>query len=835
MRAALSLVALASCSVALGADPPWLVARLGNDRFRQRETVAALTYSPDSKFLASADGDTIHIWDAADGRRTRSIPIKDHDFFALRYSADSRTLFAAGTDDRSTRLIRIDPTTGKVRSNVAVRAGKSEGVFSDDGGWLVVRPKVHFQQFAPRPQPNSLIHVVNLQMGNDWTDRLDAEVTTCVFAAARNVLAVGTDSGTIRTYDARTGKRLRDFSIPGRLITLLFSQNGGDMIAYIHEEKSRYISRLCATSGKLRWQYKTDLAEHLAFAGDGKSLVYFGFLTGRHDGLHWHWLDSETGKPTGVSMDTGDSETGLPFGCRQLDAVAWSHSSNLLAISASGGRITQWDSLRHRLDPISADPCGPVYDPRLTSDGKRVRGWTPFGWYEWDVKTGRQSRVPMPANLRPIDVQTFSRDWKWLLTRSPAQEEGKPTDYQVINSASGKKQLTIPAADAKGELHFLPNDRLAVSSGEGRLSVYDLTERKALLRIELGNRAGAVHFAPDGSCVAKVGVDENGGVVFVSFRRWNLETGEMVTEWSREVSGISGSRGLDVVAGLCFSPNGRIATFKSFWLVAPNVPEERTVAVDAATGRKLGDWTGSRSDGVVFTPDSRSVLVYDRQPFNYYLYEVATGECRRQFLFRGTSVSDFSFSPDGRRLIVATRPYPVEIWDVISDTGPWDAMKPDAIWESLSSANARQAYVAIRHLLAHPEKATAFLKERVKPPIAPDAAWVKEKLAGLEASQFRDREKATADLAAAGETVIVALREARKTASAEAQTRLKTLIEKAETMTPEKLRAIRVCEVLEGIGSAEAKALLAQWAKGPSAATLTREATESLERLKRRD
>src|SRR5262249_16993078 len=127
------LVALLLVGSATAADPPWLIARLGNDRFRQREPVTALCYSPDGQYLASADGDTIPIWDAIDGRRKRSVPVKDHTLFALRYTSDGRTLLAAGCDSRSTRLIRVDPTTGKVPSNIAVRAGKSEGHFSDDG------------------------------------------------------------------------------------------------------------------------------------------------------------------------------------------------------------------------------------------------------------------------------------------------------------------------------------------------------------------------------------------------------------------------------------------------------------------------------------------------------------------------------------------------------------------------------------------------------------------------------------------------------------------------------------------------------------------------------
>jgi hypothetical protein len=40
---AVAVVNLLTATAALAADPPWLLARLGNDRFRQMERVSALT------------------------------------------------------------------------------------------------------------------------------------------------------------------------------------------------------------------------------------------------------------------------------------------------------------------------------------------------------------------------------------------------------------------------------------------------------------------------------------------------------------------------------------------------------------------------------------------------------------------------------------------------------------------------------------------------------------------------------------------------------------------------------------------------------------------------
>ena len=119
-------------------------------------------------------------------------------------------------------------------------------------------------------------------------------------------------------------------------------------------------------------------------------------------------------------------------------------------------------------------------------------------------------------------------------------------------------------------------------------------------------------------------------------------------------------------------------------------------------------------------------------------------------------------------------------------------------------------------------------------PTAPAADWVAGRIKELDAAQFRDREKATADLSGVGELVVPALRAALKAASPEARGRLEGLLERADAASRETWRAVRACESLEGIGTPEARELLGAWAKGPPGATLTREAAGSLERLARR-
>ncbi len=67
--------------------------------------------------------------------------------------------------------------------------------------------------------------------------------------------------------------------------------------------------------------------------------------------------------------------------------------------------------------------------------------------------------------------------------------------------------------------------------------------------------------------------------------------------------------------------------------------------------------------------------------------------------------------------------------------------------------------------------------------------------------------------------------------SEEVRERLEKVLKSLEMMTPERLRQIRACEVLEGIATPDAVKILRKWSAGPEKYRLTIEAKESLERM----
>jgi HEAT repeat protein len=136
-------------------------------------------------------------------------------------------------------------------------------------------------------------------------------------------------------------------------------------------------------------------------------------------------------------------------------------------------------------------------------------------------------------------------------------------------------------------------------------------------------------------------------------------------------------------------------------------------------------------------------------------------------------------------------------------------------------------------LAADPERSLPYLQRRL-PPLVEDE---KRLIADLDSEQFAVREKATTELEKLGEAALHALRKAiEDRPPLETRRRVEQLIEKQEReewkSSPEGRRMRRAVEVLERIGTAEARRVLATLAKGAPGAWLTLDAKAALQRLK---
>ena len=164
----------------------------------------------------------------------------------------------------------------------------------------------------------------------------------------------------------------------------------------------------------------------------------------------------------------------------------------------------------------------------------------------------------------------------------------------------------------------------------------------------------------------------------------------------------------------------------------------------------------------------------------------------------------------------------------------------EAIWNELiqnDNAGTKKAWQGIAAMSKTPERTVAFVKARVKAVPAPDPKRIAQCLADLDSTIFKKRVQAVTELEQFGELALAAIDEklADKSISLEAHRHLEALAQKAKTvLSAEELRSVRAVEILEQIGSPEARAVLANLSRGGDGAVLTEQARRTLARLEQR-
>jgi hypothetical protein len=202
------------------------------------------------------------------------------------------------------------------------------------------------------------------------------------------------------------------------------------------------------------------------------------------------------------------------------------------------------------------------------------------------------------------------------------------------------------------------------------------------------------------------------------------------------------------------------------------------------------------------------------------------------------------FSPDNRRLATVGTDGTALVWDVTGRSPDGrlakqtlTAEQTKQAWRDLADKDAAKAHRAVWSLIAAPNDALAHLHARLKPVDKMDDKCIARWIAELDSDEFSLRDQATEQLHRLGELAEPALRKAMASRpTLEVRRRLQELLADIEERrwrpTPEILRQLRAVEVLERIGTPEARKLLQALADGAAGARLTREARGAIQRLK---
>ncbi|HEY7315463.1 MAG TPA: hypothetical protein VH643_39400 [Gemmataceae bacterium] len=817
--------------------PPGAVARLGSARFRHEGMLGSFVISPDGRTVAAVPlmhGKSGVLWDMATGKLTRRFTF-DREVHYVAFTPDGKSIVigSAGVFGRHSiedGILRfVDLASGKETRRFR---GHSFGrTYSEDVG---IWEAAFFT-----PDGRTMITVADsgnvfrwdVPSGKKLGELEGGRWIAWGLSPDGKLLAVGHQVGKaniVQLFETRTGKEVRQLSHSEDVYCAAFSPDGKTLAtASSKRDNSRW------QPGKITlWQVEngkelcilTGLqgpVPALAFAPDGKTLA-----SGGKDRVLCLW-DVAAQKQLHKSRL-------LPTSIMQL---AFSPDGKTILVRSKENRLRLWDVAAWRERRGAEGPAQAIKDIAYSRDGKMVASVSASvdgGIWLWETATGKLLQT-FEDGIPPL---RFSADGKSLLAGSAHSSE-----LQVWDTKSGAKQQSIRTISANlsvGQQALMsPDGKMIAWLDRTRIGVFGIgpqgkrcslqapsdqapaTEREWQRRRPHGLPwLFAACFSYDSKTLYACSSETH-------VLRWDVATGHNLPSIGNQDDGAH---------GIAVAPDGRsIATVTGngalhLWEIASRQP--RLVIKDAALAAPIA-----------FAPDGRLLALASKKEESVQLIRVTDGKVVRRFTGHIGGIFSLSFSPDGRTLASGGHDSTVLIWDVAGlaavDAKNAPIIKPEKLaelWTGLRGT-AAEAYDCMIALTASPAQAVPFLAEKMASAAAVDAERLARLLQKLDSDDFREREEATGELKKLGDAAEPALRQAlQRKPTLESRRRLQQLLDDLDAaghVSSERLRSLRIIEVLERIGDKPARDVLRQIADGPAGTRLTEEARASLRRWQR--
>ena len=499
------------------------------------KTVWALDFSQDNKTLASTSGNAIILWDVSNSQS----PAQIGQPLATQSTAEVVTIDFSPTDNTLLASGARFPNTDVLLWNVATQTLIGEfGGQSEDGNPI----KHKFGVLSVAFSPDGTL----LASGGEDTDVFLWEVTTrqslvqldfhlaavnkVVFSPDGETFASGSADSTIVLWDVSDRDRL---GVPVRLLTghnstvydLAFPPNpDSQLLASASADKTVILWDLSVIQplGKpLRGHKSNSIVRNVTFSPDGKLVA-----SASNDPNVILW-DGATGDPIGSplvghDLKIGEGDNAPP---NQINAVAFSPDSKLLADGGRDGKIVLWDvsdpKNPQRLSVVDAHRDR-VWGLVFSLDGKTLFSGSEFSANEdqtikvWDVsdpQNVKQIGNALTDHTGTVRTVAISHDGTRLASSSA---DTTIILWDISNLSAGVKKIATFKYHTREVVNvaFSPDGKLlAAASEDGKLSLWDLTDPgdndQPVGFLDGGHTAHprAVAFSPDGKTLASGGAD----------------------------------------------------------------------------------------------------------------------------------------------------------------------------------------------------------------------------------------------------------------------------------------------------------------------------------------